>query len=129
MTPFVVLDPNMLTRAAGADPRVLAYLEAAQRHGGAAFVPTICLVESLTGRPTDAPLHRLLRRLRAVSLDVDLARVAASLRARVRGDDPADAVVVATAAMLGATVLSGDPDLVRLAGAAQPPVTVVAATT
>lgn len=111
---------------AAADRRVLAILDAAQRSGGIAFVPTVCLVESLSGRKRDAAVNRVLKGARIVPLDEIDARRAAERRAVVDGDDASDPVVVATAARLGAVVVTTDPsDISRLAGAAVPKVAVV----
>ena len=121
----LVLDSNALTRWAAHDLGILAHLEAVQRAGGAAYVPTVCLVESLTGAATDAPVRRLRPGARTVKLDAALAGMAARLRDATDGDDVADPVVVATAAALGAVALSSDPDITVLAAHAEPPVAVV----
>jgi predicted nucleic acid-binding protein len=122
----VVLDSGPLTMWADADRRVLAILEAVQRDGGVAFVPTVCLVESLTGGPKDANLNRRLKGARVVSLDESDARSAASRRAVIEGSDAADPVVVAIAARLRAAVVTTDPrDMAPLADAGPPTVAVV----
>ena len=122
----VVLDSGALSMFASGDPRLLAVLEAAQRDGGVAYVPTVCLVESLTGSPQDANLNRRLKGTRRVPLDEVDARKAATQRAAVDKDDVADPVVVTTAARLGAVVVTTDPeDLSALAHVGTPPVAVV----
>jgi hypothetical protein len=122
----VVLDSGPLTMWAEADRRLLAILEAAQRNGGVAFVPTLCLVESLTGSPVDANLNRRLKGARIVSLDESDARSAASRRAAVGGSDAADPAVVAIAAGLGAAIVTTDPeDIGALVEAGPPAVHVV----
>lgn len=122
----LVVDSGPLSMWADADRRVLAILDAAQRSGGVVFVPTVCLVESLTGRQRDAGLNRVLKGTRVVSLDEVDARRAAERRAAVDGDDAADAVVVATAARLGAVVVTTDPtDIGELAVAAASAVAVI----
>lgn len=121
----LVLDSNALTRWTDNASEVLALLEVAERVGGVAYVPTVCLVESLTGTAADAPLNQRLKGTRAVQLTEPLARAAAVLRAAVAGDDAADPVVVATAVDARATVVSDDPDIARLAGHTTPPVEVV----
>lgn len=121
----LVLDSNALSRLARRDPGVLAKLEAAQRAGGAVYVPTVCLVESLTATAADAALNQRLKRARKVDLAEPLARDAAKLRAAIAGNDAADPVVVATAATLAATVVSTDPDIAQLASHCTPPVRVV----
>lgn len=122
----LVVDSGPLSLWADADRRVLAILDAAQRSGGIAFVPTVCLVESLTGRQRDAGLNRVLKGTQVVALDEVDARRAAERRSVVDGDDAADPVVVATAARLGAVVVTTDPtDIAELAAAAPPAVAVV----
>lgn len=122
----VVLDSGAVTMFAGSDPRLLAVLEAAQRDGGIAHVPTVCLVESLTGREQDANLNRRLKGTRTVPLDEADSRAAAARRAAVDADDAADPVVVATAARFGAVVVTTDPeDISALANAGDPRVAVV----
>jgi rRNA-processing protein FCF1 len=122
----LVLDSGALLLFAGDDLRLLAVLEAAQRDGGIAYVPTVCLVESLTGRPQDAKLNRRLRGTRTVPLDETVAREAAARRAVVDGDDAADPVVVATAARLSAVVVTTDPEgISALASTGDPRVAVV----
>lgn len=122
----VVLDSGALSMFADGDPRLLAALEAAQREGGIAYVPTVCLVESLTGRAQDANLNRRLKGTRTVPLDETYAREAAARRAAVDADDVADPVVVTTAARLRSVVLTTDPeDISALANAGDPRVAVV----
>lgn len=122
----VVLDSGALSMFAAADPRLLAVLEAAQRDGSIAHVPTVCLVESLTGQPEDANLNRCLKGTRTVPLDETDAQSAAARRAAVDGDDAADPAVVAAAARLDAVVVTTDPgDISTLAGAGDPRVAVL----
>jgi hypothetical protein len=85
------------------------------------LVPSILLVESLTGRQrTDANVNRLLKTCDVVEeLPEALARRAAELRFRARRGSAVDAVLVATAELDG-TVLTGDvDDLKALASHAQ----------
>lgn len=122
----VVLDSGALSMFATGDPRLLAFLEAAQRDGGVAHVPAVCLVESLTGSARDADLDRRLEGTRRIPLDEVDARKAAAMRAAVDADDVADAVVITAAARLGAVVVTTDPDDLRaLAHAGTTPVGVV----
>ena len=53
----LLLDSNALSSWADKDQRVLALLEAVRRVGGVVYVPTVRLVESLTGSHTDAALN------------------------------------------------------------------------
>ncbi len=54
----VVLDANELTRWSDKHPGILALLEATRQAGGAAHVPTVCLVGALQARPADASLDQ-----------------------------------------------------------------------
>lgn len=89
---------------------MLALLEAVRRAGGIVYVPTVCLVESLTGKPSDAVLNQRLKGTIIVPLNEHTARLAARLRAELGGDDAVDPVVVATAQVMRATVVSADTD-------------------
>lgn len=122
----VVLESGALSMFAGDDPRFLAVLEAAQRDGGIAYVPTVRLVESLTGTAQDTNLNRRLKGTRTVPLGETDAREAATRRAAVDGDDAADPVVVATAVLLRAVIVTTDlQDISALASAGNPRVAVV----
>lgn len=121
----IVLDSNGITRWVDGHLGTLELLEATLELGGVIFVPTVCLVESLTGSPRDAATHHRLHATQTVDLDPELARVAATVRAAVDHDDVVDPVVVATAASLDAMIVSSDPDLPRLAATLRQPVRVV----
>lgn len=122
----VVLDSGALSMFADSDPRLLAVLEAVQRDGGIAYVPTVCLVESLTGTAQDANLNRRLKGTRTVPLGETDARDAAARRGAVDGDDAADPVVVTTAARRSAVVVTTDPqDISALASVGDPRVPVI----
>lgn len=121
----LVLDSGALSMFASGDRRVLAVLEAAQRSAGIAHVPTVCLVESLTGQDRDANLNRCLGGTRPVPLSESDARSAAARRAAVGGDDAADPAVVAAAARLGAVVVTTDPDDISALATAGDPVVAV----
>lgn len=121
----VVLDANALTRWVDRQPAVIALLEATRQAGGAAYVPTVCLVEALRGNAADATLNQRLKGCRITPLDASLAKHAARLRAVIDGDDIVDPVVTATSAALHATVISTDRDIALLATYCSPPVRVV----
>ena len=121
----IVLDTNALTRWVDKHPGVLAILEATRQAGGAALVPTACIVEALQGSAADATVNQRLKGCQAVPLDTPIARHAAQLRAAIDADDIVDPVVTATAAALAAIALSTDPDIERLASYCNPPVHVV----
>ena len=121
----LLLDSNALSSWAEKDQSVLALLEAVRRVEGVVYVPTVCLVESLTGHHTDAALHQRLKGAVIVHLDEKTARLAARLRAELNGDDAADPVVVATAHIVRATIISVDDDIKQLASCLTPAVTVI----
>jgi hypothetical protein len=73
-------------------------------------VPSVVLVESLTGRAADANINRLLKACDvAEEVPEQLARRAAELRYRARRGSAVHSMLVA-AAEPGGTVLSGDVD-------------------
>lgn len=73
-------------------------------------VPTIVLVECLTGHPgRDARVNRLLRRCELIdTLPYDIARRAAALRTVARRGSAVDAVLVALAERAGGSIMTGD---------------------
>jgi len=113
-----VLDSGGLTRLARRDRTTAALLIALRRRGlWPPVVPTVVLVESLTGTPGDANTNRFLK---ACDIRPDIseyeARRAAALRTQARKGSAVDALVVAIAEP-GSTVLTSDPDdLGTLAG-------------
>jgi predicted nucleic acid-binding protein len=85
-------------------------------------IPTVVLAEAVTGRPSDAPVNRIVKRLRTHDADEPLARLAGRLRFSVersaarRLPSGIDALVAAHAAEAGSgVVFTTDPsDLRRL---------------
>ncbi|MGH3855244.1 MAG: hypothetical protein ACRDR6_17475 [Pseudonocardiaceae bacterium] len=79
-------------------------------------MPTAVLVDSLTGnRVRDGLAHRTVELSLVHPLDEPLARRAAQLRGLARAGAAVDAVVVATAELLEALVITVNPgDLTRL---------------
>jgi hypothetical protein len=86
------------------------------------IIPTVVLAEAVTGRPSDAPVNRVVRRLGTRATDEALARRAGQLRFAVqrtgarRVPSGIDAIVAAHAAEGGSgVVFTTDPtDLRRL---------------
>ncbi|HEY4410555.1 MAG TPA: hypothetical protein VGO87_11795 [Acidimicrobiia bacterium] len=106
----LVLDSAAVTRLAERSPDTVALIRVLQRDGlWPPTVPSIVLVESLTGQPrTDVLVNRLLKICDlSDTLPEPLVRRAASLRAQAGRGSAVDAVVVATAEPGGA-VLSAD---------------------
>ena len=90
--------------------------------GWEAVIPTVVLAEAVTGRPTDAPVNRAVKRLGTKDTDQAVARRAGQLRSGAeraksrRVPSGIDAIVAAHAADAGAgVVFTTDPlDLRRL---------------
>lgn len=107
---MLVLDAGGVSRLAERSSWAAALLTALRREGlWPPVVPSVVLVESLTGRPDrDAGTHRLLKMCDVLEeLPESVARRAASLRHRTRRGSAVDAVVVASAEP-GGVVLTGD---------------------
>jgi hypothetical protein len=115
---MLILDAGGVSRMAERSTRALALITAFRQQGlWPPIVPSIVLVESLTGRAgRDANANRLVKTCDiAESLPQPVARRAAELRHKARQGSAVDAVTVA-AAEPGGTVLTSDPaDLEALA--------------
>lgn len=114
----VALDSGALSAWADGDRRILAALEVVRQAGGYVVVPTVAVAESTTGQPDrDATVNR---RLKAAALDTcpeERARRAAALRfgsGRAEEISVVDAIVIATGEAVGARVITGDPDDLRV---------------
>ena len=110
-----VLDSAAVT-AFAAKPPLLAEWMRRRRDAGSwlTFVPSVVLVECLTGDPgRDARVNRLLKTCVVVDeVPVTMARAAARLRTQARRGSAIDALVVAMADP-GGTVITGDLKDVR----------------
>ncbi|MDR0594676.1 MAG: hypothetical protein LBG60_15805 [Bifidobacteriaceae bacterium] len=107
---MLVLDSGGLSRLGARDRATAALLIALRRQGlWPPVVPTMVLVESLTGAGSDANANRFLK-ICELTADVPegLARRAASLRAKAGRGSAVDALTVATAEP-GGHVLTSDP--------------------
>ncbi len=106
----LVLDSGGLSRLAERTTRSVAMIRAFERAGfWPPLVPSVVLVESVTGRPgTDVAVNRLIKGcdLRT-DLPESLVRRAAALRTKAGGGSAVDALVVAVAEP-GGTVFTGD---------------------
>lgn len=115
---MLVLDSGGLSRLAERSTCALALLAELRQQGlWPPVVPSVVLVESLTGSPRrDARTNQLLKCCDVwEELSQSLARKGALLRAKARRGSAVDAIVVA-AADPGGTVLTTDPrDLEALA--------------
>lgn len=114
---MLVLDSGGLSRLATRDQATAAMLIVLRQRGlWPPVVPTMVLVESLTGRQQDANVNRFLKVCEArADVPERIARRAATLRTRAGRGSAVDALVV-TFAEPGGHVLTSDPqDLNALA--------------
>jgi hypothetical protein len=117
MTPLV-LDSGGVTRLAQRRQDTAAVIAVFKRDGlWPPVVPTVVLVESLTGRQrTDALVNRLLKTCDVIEdLPESIARRAGALRALAGQGSAVDAVVIAMAEPGGAVLGSDLKDLRALA--------------
>jgi len=121
----LVLDAEGVSKAARGDVAAAAFVAAAARLGLPVVVSAITLTETLRGTPRDAPVHRLLKGMEVVPVDVEIARAGGRLLGRAGQSDTVDAIVVATAEMLvtrlGGPVLVLTSDVGDLRALAEPP--------
>jgi predicted nucleic acid-binding protein len=113
----LVLDSGAITALGRRDRQTAARIAALRQRGlWPPIVSTAVLVESLTGnRVRDALANRTVRLSLVQAVDEPLACRAAQLRGRARAGSAVDAIVVATAELLEAVVMTADPiDLARL---------------
>jgi predicted nucleic acid-binding protein len=113
----LVLDSMAVTALGRRDRQTAARLAALRLRGlWPPIVPTAVLVDSLTGnRVRDALAHRTMGLSLVHPLDEPMARRAAQLRRRARAGSAVDAIVVATAELFEALVITGNlDDLARL---------------
>ena len=113
----LVLDSIAVTALGRRDRQTAARLAALRLRGlWPPIVPTAVLVDSLTGnRVRDALAHRTMGLSLVHPLDEPMARRAAQLRRRARAGSAVDAIVVATAELFEALVITGSlDDLARL---------------
>jgi predicted nucleic acid-binding protein len=119
----VVLDAEGLAGIARRERRAWELLHGALENDQRVIVPASVLVEVMSGRPADAAVWHVVRRLPVHDIDASTAARAGALRDRVvdvrrkKRDLSLDALVVATAAAYEpAVVVSSDPgDMALLA--------------
>lgn len=113
----LVLDSGAITALGRRDRQTAARIAALRRRGlWPPVVSTAVLVDSLTGnRVRDALANRTVGMSLVHALDEPLACRAAQIRGRARAGTAVDAIVVATAELLEALVITVNPDdLARL---------------
>ncbi|MFT4218133.1 MAG: PIN domain-containing protein [Micropruina sp.] len=116
-----MLDTEAVVAASRNEQLMRDRLAAARRNEQRVVVPAIVLAESITGKPSDARLWRVLGKLPNVDVTSGLAAQAAVLRERAeplrrkKRDLTVDAVVAAVAVSLQpAVIVTGDPADLRL---------------
>jgi hypothetical protein len=115
----LTFDAGMLVALDRADRRQWARLRAAHREGIVPVVPAP-VVTQVWRSARQANLARALNQCRVEHVDVSLAREAGALCAASGTHDAVDAIVVASAARRGSTVVTSDlVDLSRLARCAK----------
>jgi predicted nucleic acid-binding protein len=113
----LVLDSGAASALGRRDRQTAARIAALRQRGlWPPILPAVVLIDSLTGnRVRDALVNRTVALSVVHPLDGSLARRAAQLRGRARAGSAVEACVVATAELLGALVITGNPgDLARL---------------
>jgi predicted nucleic acid-binding protein len=135
MPEYVVLDSEAVSTLAHPHERGVsarraqAVLVAAERRSALIRIPAAVLVEVYRGGARDAAIDRVVNVAeRAVATDARVARLAGRMLGRRKLDSrhAVDAIVVATAAILGASViLTGDPNDLRRLAVEHPHVVVV----
>lgn len=88
------------------------------------MVPSVVLAETLFGDQRDAPVNQVVKKLTILTVDEDVARIAAHLK-RLSGlsgvEFTIDAIVVAVSVSLGGgAILTSDPDDIKRLADAQP---------
>jgi len=115
----VVYDAGALLAAERGDDRLRALHRRFLLHGISPCVPTPVLAQAWRDGSRQVGLTRVLRGCAMLPTDADVAKQAGVLLGRSRTADAIDAIVVATAMKLTATVVTSDPkDLLVLSDAA-----------
>jgi predicted nucleic acid-binding protein len=117
----IILDSGALSALAKRSRAARMFFDEALKSGAPLVVPTVVLVESLTGTSRDAQTNAILKSATIVGLDANIARSAAALRHkhRLRGAGTIDAIVVACADyVIGSIIVTSDRSLFSLPVAA-----------
>ncbi|MDR1295564.1 MAG: hypothetical protein LBK59_11565 [Bifidobacteriaceae bacterium] len=122
----VVLDSDALSRLARMDGSMSVTVHALAKTGQPVVVPTVVLVEVMTGKASDAAVFRVVKGFAFHGLDSATATAAGALRERAEGlrrkkrDLSVDAVIAQIARDLApSTVITADvPDLTLLTAGA-----------
>jgi predicted nucleic acid-binding protein len=115
----VVYDTGALLAAERGDDRLRALHRRFLLHGISPYVPAPVLAQAWRGGSRQVGLCRVLKGCAVMATDEAVAKHAGELLGRSGTADAVDAIVVATAAQLAATVVTSDPkDLLKLSDAA-----------
>jgi predicted nucleic acid-binding protein len=108
------------------DVRARAALAAAHEVGARLSIPSVVVAETVRGNARDAAVNRVIAAIGDVVVaDESVARVAGGLLGRVASNATLDAVVVATAVVVGgAAILTGDAADLGLLAAGRPEVVI-----
>lgn len=106
----IVFDTGPLIGLERRDAHAEGWLQVAIQDGVVPMVPAAALAEAWRGGPRSANLARALRSCRVRVTDESVARTAGELLTVIGGAATIDAIVVATAALDGADVLTADVD-------------------
>lgn len=112
---MITFDTGALIALERGGARILRIVDAAAQTNARITVPTVVVAEWWRGRPSKR-MQRLLEAIVIEPLDFRIAKIAGNAIAAVRGSTTIDAIVMASAAQRGDTVITSDvEDLVRLA--------------
>ena len=118
---MLVLDSNAVTELASRTQRAAARFEVLRQLSGLPIVPSVVLIECLTGEPgRDARVNQFLKTCAVVEhVPTDVAKAAARLRTLARRGSAVDALVVALAGPGGVVVTADLKDIRPLAAHAE----------
>jgi hypothetical protein len=112
----LVYDAGALLAAERNDRKFLAMHKAALLGGRHVIVPAPVLTQAWRGGAGQAVLAKMLKGCEVLPTDEDIAKNAGVLLGLSRTADAVDAIVVATAMKLTATVVTSDPKDLRALG-------------
>ena len=116
----LTFDTGVLIAAERADHRAVALLERAAFRRTYLTIPSVAIAQAWRGGSRSARLARLIDECAIDPLDLVQAQAAGELLARTRTNDAIDAAVVVSAARRGDTILTTDPDDLRVLAASMP---------
>ncbi|MFV0260787.1 MAG: type II toxin-antitoxin system VapC family toxin [Acidimicrobiales bacterium] len=118
----LLLDSGAVIGLSRNDQRPRAVLASAWEAGIDVYIPSVVLAETIRGKATDAPVHRVIKAVgEIVPADEQDGRLAGSLLGATGSKSTIDAIIVATAIRLGGVViLTGDSEDLSTLAAGQP---------